>query len=449
MVAASEENLKRMQENMPKYQAYRDEHVCPADAEPASPDEKIVVWGPLVRLAETQDESATYWVAKHNSGYISHIYASIPAKACIAFGRSDVQKTKQPGPRQELFFHRSEKQGVLLLTLLEIEDDFRFIAYPSIEVRVTGDTLFIGDGQNERVLVSFDKDGRYKEAFEALFFNNPKAAAFKKLAGHKEWRATLNPYFMAQGKAYAKESLARLNNAYDAAYDQQRRSVTSKRWEMFGQGLNAFSQGLSQGMADAQRMDNSMRSGQQQAIEEGNRQYEAGLAAQRQRDMEAQAARDVAAQREATPQLTQPVAIVSSQAPAPVIAATRSASQSVGSAKENSSSTLLPTPEAIVVCTMPDTAGRFACDTPVDVNLNGGPKNDLVARRSLDSMIHWLSASCGEARRLPSTTHIVWGCGYGATGNSNTKDRSAGIDVQGRRTYYCHPLETSCRNASP
>jgi hypothetical protein len=107
------------------------------------------------------------------------------------------------------------------------------------------------------------------------------------------------------------------------------------------------------------------------------------------------------------------------------------------------------TPEAIVVCTRPDAKGAFECDTPVDVNLRGGPNNGIATWRTPDTMITALSASCPSARRLPSTTHVVWGCGFGATNNSNSMDRSGGVDVRGRETYYCTEKQTSCRSTQP
>jgi hypothetical protein len=107
------------------------------------------------------------------------------------------------------------------------------------------------------------------------------------------------------------------------------------------------------------------------------------------------------------------------------------------------------TPEAILVCTRPDHAGQFECDTPVDVNLRGGPNNSLAAWRTPQSFVAWAAASCPGARPLPSTTHLVWGCGFGATGNSNSMDRSAGVEVRGRNTYYCLEKETGCRNTQP
>jgi hypothetical protein len=104
-----------------------------------------------------------------------------------------------------------------------------------------------------------------------------------------------------------------------------------------------------------------------------------------------------------------------------------------------------PTLEAIIVCTHPDEQGRFKCDTPVDVNVHGGPGHP---RRTPEEFVA-VSAACGSVRRLQSTTHLVWGCGYGATNGGNSMDRSAGVDVKGRNTYYCIGKEWPCRRTSP
>ncbi|MDM0053910.1 hypothetical protein [Variovorax sp. J22R115] len=102
-------------------------------------------------------------------------------------------------------------------------------------------------------------------------------------------------------------------------------------------------------------------------------------------------------------------------------------------------------PEAIFVCTRPNEAGNFRCASPVTAALSGGPKNGLAEWTTPERMVNAMSDACPDARRLASSTHLVWGCGFGATNNSNSMDRSAGVDVAGRRTYYCSERETSCR----
>lgn len=108
---------------------------------------------------------------------------------------------------------------------------------------------------------------------------------------------------------------------------------------------------------------------------------------------------------------------------------------------------LIPTPEAITVCTLPSGAnGSFECRSPVTVHR--GNKNDISGHRTPDEMVMNLDG-CPNPRRLASASHLVWGCGFGATNNSNSLDRSAGVDVKGRNTYYCHPKEVSCRKTQP
>ncbi|ONG37034.1 hypothetical protein BKE30_15440 [Alkanindiges hydrocarboniclasticus] len=102
--------------------------------------------------------------------------------------------------------------------------------------------------------------------------------------------------------------------------------------------------------------------------------------------------------------------------------------------------------EAILVCTKPDASRHFQCKTPVDV-ISGGPADKDWA--TPEALVNWASSSCPDARKLPSTTHLVWGCGFAATNNSNSMDRSAGVDVKGRNIYYCTPKETSCRRTEP
>jgi len=102
--------------------------------------------------------------------------------------------------------------------------------------------------------------------------------------------------------------------------------------------------------------------------------------------------------------------------------------------------------EAILVCSKPDANKHFQCKTPVDV-ISGGPLDKDWA--TPEALVNWASSSCPNARKLPSTTHLVWGCGFAATNNTNSMDRSVGVDVKGRNIYYCTPKETSCRRTSP
>jgi hypothetical protein len=102
--------------------------------------------------------------------------------------------------------------------------------------------------------------------------------------------------------------------------------------------------------------------------------------------------------------------------------------------------------EAILVCSKPDATQHFQCKTPVDV-ISGGPSDKDWS--TPEALVNWASSSCPNPRKLPSTTHLVWGCGFAATNNTNSMDRSMGVEVKGRNTYYCTPKETSCRRTSP
>lgn len=111
---------------------------------------------------------------------------------------------------------------------------------------------------------------------------------------------------------------------------------------------------------------------------------------------------------------------------------------------------LIKTLEAISVCTRPvGEFGQFRCSTPVSASITGSSKDSLKEYRTPEAMIASFRDSCPGQRRLSSTTHLVWGCGFGATNNSNSMDRSAGVDVRGRNNYYCHEKETSCRRTTP
>lgn len=106
-------------------------------------------------------------------------------------------------------------------------------------------------------------------------------------------------------------------------------------------------------------------------------------------------------------------------------------------------------PEAIMVCSKPSGPnGAFECRSPVTFD-RGSLKEGRSTHQTPEKLVAYSTAGCPGARRLPSTTHLVWGCGFGATNNSNSMDRSAGVDVQGRRTYYCSDRQTSCRRTEP
>ena len=106
-------------------------------------------------------------------------------------------------------------------------------------------------------------------------------------------------------------------------------------------------------------------------------------------------------------------------------------------------------PEAVVVCTIPSgELGRFTCANPVN-QISGHVQINPSEWRTPESMIRSFSGSCRDARPLRSTTHLVWGCGFAATGLTGYLDRSAGVHIDGRQTYYCVERQQGCRRTSP
>jgi hypothetical protein len=100
-----------------------------------------------------------------------------------------------------------------------------------------------------------------------------------------------------------------------------------------------------------------------------------------------------------------------------------------------------PVPEALFVCTRPDPAGQFACDSPDRQGIAGEAGSTPLA------LVAQAGDACPSRRRLYSRTHLVWGCGVGATGAPRFEDRGQGVDVRGRGTYHCLPQEADCRRA--
>ncbi|MDX9844466.1 MAG: hypothetical protein RBT42_11990 [Aquabacterium sp.] len=133
---------------------------------------------------------------------------------------------------------------------------------------------------------------------------------------------------------------------------------------------------------------------------------------------------------------------------APESSASMKPMNSIKSSASQRESAMLRTVEAIMVCTRPNHSGHFECDSPVDTNIKGGP-GTLTQWETPEKMVSSMSGGCPAPRRLPSTTHLVWGCGFAATNNSNSMDRSAGVDVRDRKFYYCLERQTGCRRTEP
>jgi len=103
--------------------------------------------------------------------------------------------------------------------------------------------------------------------------------------------------------------------------------------------------------------------------------------------------------------------------------------------------------EAVTVCSRPSGPNlAFECATPLQ--RIRGHKNDISGMRSPQEYIA-SSEACPDPRQLPSSTHLVWGCGFAATGGVNALDRGQGVAIQGRRTYYCTEKQLSCRRTQP
>jgi hypothetical protein len=279
----------------------------------------------------------------------------------------------------------------------------------------------------------------------------------------------------AEAHRRAVEAKRRLEEEQRLEQERQERQARAERdaqrAQMFGAILNGLNQVATEYSAEQDRIaERNARYAEIAAATERQREAEAEAERARMLAQQAEAARDMEAQRAlrareaqqraAAAEAARQRAAAASAPPAviaprpvqslPTMASTRSPGSSSGSSRTDSSSRLQPTPEAIIACTRPDlSTGRFRCATPVDPGINGGPKSDLPEHRSPDLMVDSLSASCPGAHRLESATHLVWGCGFGATNNGAQMDRSAGVDVKGRTTYYCYPLETSCRKTSP
>jgi hypothetical protein len=100
---------------------------------------------------------------------------------------------------------------------------------------------------------------------------------------------------------------------------------------------------------------------------------------------------------------------------------------------------LKPFGEALFVCTRPDEAGNFACDSPHRAGLKGATGQSPAA------LLESLAEACPSQRRLPSRTHLVWGCGFAATNAPGAADRGGEIEVRGRGTYQCLEREAACK----
>ena len=105
-------------------------------------------------------------------------------------------------------------------------------------------------------------------------------------------------------------------------------------------------------------------------------------------------------------------------------------------------------PEAVTVCTRPDAAGKFECDTPQRTGVAGGP-GAKGRPESPQALLANSASTCPSQRRLASRTHLVWGCGFGATNAPGAIDRGAGVEMRGRGAYHCTEREAGCKRTEP
>jgi hypothetical protein len=104
--------------------------------------------------------------------------------------------------------------------------------------------------------------------------------------------------------------------------------------------------------------------------------------------------------------------------------------------------------EAVVVCTRPDASGKFECDTPQRSGVAGGP-GGKARPDTPQALLAGLADICPSQRRLPSRTHLVWACGFGATSAPGAIDRGAGVEMRGRGSYQCVEREARCKRTDP
>lgn len=265
----------------------------------------------------------------------------------------------------------------------------------------------------------------------------------------KDFSSTQHIYVPATPEMIAEAAAAnerrleaeRLRAEHDAERERLRQAREERDAARYMSALNTFADAFNESMAESRANE-----ARQQAFLDDLRERMEEIDRRRTAQQQAQAE---------PPRTVQPPVQVPARAPSQEsvpaaqvqqnrVAATTAQERTEPSRKQQLN--LIETLEAIIVCTHPDDQGRFKCETPVDV-IRGGP-NQGETWRTPEVLVS-NQPSCVNARRLHSTTHLVWGCGYGATNGHNTMDRSAGVDVKGRNTYYCTAREWPCRRTSP
>lgn len=442
--AVGDQRLARLEAQSKRSQALHQhfKSICPPHADKKSAPKTAATWGPLLALSNTQ------WITNYKGGKLSHEYADWPDTDCVLMGRVELNKAHAlRGLEMHRFFFQPSKQpGKLQLTVLFQDGEYRYSTYATVELKVTPTALIIEDGN--QVLLQLSETGSYEATFETRFWSAPEslARAFKRITP-EELRAISKPYFEAIGKAYAESMQAEYDEAQKAVDRREDEEAARKRWEMFGAAMS----GASKGFAEASATSRQREARRDASLSELDRDLRA-------RDAPRNAATQKATSPAATgtPQTTAPPRSIATASAAPVAAAQAHTPADATAKKDpqqgqRGSATPKASghtayPEAIVACTRPDAEGRFSCDTPLSIGLKGGPKT--LPQWSTPEKFIADTASCRSPRKLESATHLVWGCGMGATNNGDTMDRSAGVDVRGRNTYYCVAKESPCRRTT-
>jgi hypothetical protein len=280
---------------------------------------------------------------------------------------------------------------------------------------------------------------RYDTWMGTTLLGKPKVKDF---SSTKHIYVPATPEMIAEAAAAHERRLEseRLRAEHNAERERLRQAQEERDAARYMSALGAFANAFNESMAESHANE-----ARQQAFLDDLRERMEEIDRRRTAQQQAQA--------EPPRSVQQPVQVPSrapSQEPAPA-ARTQESRVAATSTQERTEPprqrlNLIETLEAIVVCTHPDEQGRFKCETPVDV-IRGGPTHGESWRTP--EVVVSNQPSCVNARRLHSTTHLVWGCGYGATNGNNTLDRSAGVDVKGRNTYYCVAREWPCRRTTP
>jgi hypothetical protein len=282
-------------------------------------------------------------------------------------------------------------------------------------------------------LFDYDKD-------EGVFF-------FPKSGQTNRYIPTARSRF-AEARSRWKSLDSETRSEEQMAARRREREESQERWENFNRGFAALNSGLEAGLQE-QRRRQAESAALNARIARANEQARARTAPQAPSRPAPQPPSRPEPQVARTPGPGVSTFAPSATASRATVASAQPVQRKAPSrTREEPRSNLSPYPEAIVACTRPSGPnGSFTCRNPV--TSRSGNLKDIKGWRTPEEMAERMTEACPELRRLPSTTHLVWGCGFAATGNSNSMDRSAGVDVKGRRNYYCYAKQTSCRRTEP